>query len=212
MKRQTQLLIDGLHGMKLKEFGGLHLKGNPREARPLSFKRPLHLVMRSSRAKGTRSFLNPKRAARINKLVRTLGRELGVRVYRFANSGNHLHFILLPHSREAYVKYVKSVSGIIARLTLEKERGVGARFGGQYGEMDSPKDKNCQGNPPQICWDDRMVRSERFWDARPFTRIVEWGRDFNRVSDYLLQNSLEAIGFIPYRPRGRSKDRVESTA
>jgi hypothetical protein len=44
-------------------------------------------------------------------------------------------------------------------------------------------------------------KSIQFWDKRPFTRILEWGKDFNVISSYLLQNILEALGFIPYKPR-----------
>jgi hypothetical protein len=42
----------------------------------------------------------------------------------------------------------------------------------------------------------------KFWDARPFTRVVAWGRDFKQLSEYLMQNTLEAFGFIGYQRRG----------
>jgi hypothetical protein len=92
-----------------------------------------------------------------------------VKVYRFSNSGNHLHFIVLPSSREAFKTYIKAVTGIIARLTLGAERG--------------------------------SAKGLRFWDAKPYTRILEWGRDFKTACRYVLQNTLEALGFIPYQPR-----------
>ncbi len=94
---------------------------------------------------------------------------MGVKVYRFANSGNHLHLVILPRSRPAFQAFIRAVSGLIARITLKVERG--------------------------------RALGIRFWDARPFTRILAWGRDFRRTSDYLLRNTLEALGFIPYRPR-----------
>jgi len=36
---------------------------------------------------------------------------------------------------------------------------------------------------------------KQFWDARPFTRLVHWGRAYRAVICYLSLNSLEAIGF-----------------
>jgi REP element-mobilizing transposase RayT len=42
------------------------------------------------------------------------------------------------------------------------------------------------------------------WLFRPFTRIVEWGRDFKRTCGYVEMNELEAWGYIPYQPRGRN--------
>jgi hypothetical protein len=36
---------------------------------------------------------------------------------------------------------------------------------------------------------------DQFWDARPFTKILEWGRQFKGLKRYFLKNRLEAIGF-----------------
>ncbi len=168
--RRLQPYLPGFEGVNLKEFGDALLKGyHPREARPLSAKRPLHLVMRSSRARGALSFLHPVRERRIRNLVREQARRHGLKVYRYANSGNHLHLLVLTPSRKAYLSFIRALSGLIARLTLGAERG--------------------------------RPRSEKFWDARPFTRIVEWGRAFRRALRYLLQNEHEAFGVVPYRPR-----------
>ncbi len=48
-----------------------------------------------------------------------------------------------------------------------------------------------------------QAKGKKFWDARPFTRVVSWGRDFKQLKEYLVQNTLEAFGFIEYQPRGR---------
>ncbi len=42
---------------------------------------------------------------------------------------------------------------------------------------------------------------EKFWDLLPFTRIVEWGRAFEIARQYVVQNTLEALGLIPYQLR-----------
>jgi hypothetical protein len=36
---------------------------------------------------------------------------------------------------------------------------------------------------------------KQFWDGRPFSRLVPWGRAFQAILNYLSLNSLEAIGF-----------------
>ena len=43
--------------------------------------------------------------------------------------------------------------------------------------------------------------TKRFWTVRVYSRIVEWGRGFGIVKDYILQNTLESLGLIPYQPR-----------
>jgi hypothetical protein len=173
--KKYQLYLPGFDDLKAKEFGGTHTesgkraKGNPREQRPIAQKRPLHLVMRSTLARGTQSFLIPTRARQIETLARKLGREKQVRVYRLANAGNHLHLVVLPRSRKAFNAYIKALTGLIARVTLGAQRG---------------KSKGL-----------------KFWDARPYTRIIEWGKDYRGVINYLIRNALEALGFIPYQPR-----------
>jgi REP element-mobilizing transposase RayT len=169
----TQLLFPEFDRLKLKDFGGSLIKGNPREARPISVKRPMHLVLRSTLAKGKCSFLNARRAKQIRLIVENSARVQGIKIYRFANSGNHLHLIILARSRLAFSRFIRTITGLIARLTLGVERGKSMGI--------------------------------KFWDARPFTRILEWGRDFRRACEYLLQNTLEAFGFIPYQPRKISK-------
>jgi REP element-mobilizing transposase RayT len=171
MRLRKQQYLPGFDRLGVKEFGGSQglKKANAREPRPISIKRPMHLVIRSTLSTGEFSFLRAKRARRIEALVRRLGKEKGVKVYRFANSGNHLHFIVLPSSREAFKSYIRAVTGIIARLTLGAERG--------------------------------SAQGKRFWDAKPYTRILEWGRDFKTTCRYVLKNTLEALGFIPYEPR-----------
>ena len=38
-----------------------------------------------------------------------------------------------------------------------------------------------------------------FWNSRPFTRAIAWGRDYNIVKDYHTLNQLEADGAVPPR-------------
>lgn len=44
----------------------------------------------------------------------------------------------------------------------------------------------------------------KFWDLLAFSRIVEWGRSYNILLKYVLQNQLEAEGAVPYRPRNKA--------
>ncbi len=42
---------------------------------------------------------------------------------------------------------------------------------------------------------------KRFFDHIPFSRIVEWGRSLVIARRYIIQNNLEALGLVAYRPR-----------
>jgi REP element-mobilizing transposase RayT len=131
MRSRKQDYFPGFEGLGTKGFGGIHLKGNnAREQRPIAVRRTMHLVMRSSLATGELSFLRPKRARKIHELVHRLGKRHQVRVYRFANAGNHLHLLVKPKSREAFKAFLRSISGVIARFTLGAEKGhaLGKKF------------------------------------------------------------------------------------
>lgn len=168
MKQVKQLGFEILEQKSAKHFGGAYLKkSHAKTKRPITTKRSMHLVMRSSLAKGEKSFL--KYAPAIQRLAQEQAKRFGVRVYRFANAGNHLHMIILPSSRSGFNSFVRSLSGLIARKVLGAERGNG--------------------------------KGLQFWDQRPFTRILEWGKEYRGVVRYLVQNSLEALGFIEYTPR-----------
>lgn len=173
MKRSKQLGFALLEKNNIKIFGGAYLKNsNPKEKRPISIKNSMHLVMRSQHEKGSRSLLKFEKT--IKEIINAQGRRFGVKIYRQANGGNHLHLIVLPRSRQAFNGFIRSISGLIARLVLQAQRGAAVGI--------------------------------QFWEKRPFTRIVSWGREFQKVCDYLMINALEAFGFVDYQPRkGRYK-------
>ena len=44
-------------------------------------------------------------------------------------------------------------------------------------------------------------KNNKFWQTRIYTRLVTWGRDFLTVKSYVIQNTLEALGLVPYKKR-----------
>jgi REP element-mobilizing transposase RayT len=160
-----QLAFPLFQFLKTKTFGGSLLKGNPRHARPISIKRPMHVVLKSTHARGELSLLRKIHARAIDQLLFSLAKRFRIRVYRFANSGNHLHLIIRAHSRREFNDFVRSFSGLIARRILKTERGSPSLF-------------------------------QKFWDHRPFSRILEWGKDYLLACAYLRKNTLEALGFL----------------
>jgi REP element-mobilizing transposase RayT len=47
----------------------------------------------------------------------------------------------------------------------------------------------------------KISSTKGFWLHRPFTRILEWGKDFKQALKYVTQNELEAHGIIHYQVR-----------
>ncbi len=49
------------------------------------------------------------------------------------------------------------------------------------------------------------LKLSKFWTDRVYSRIVQWGRDYKGVINYIQQNELEAKVLILYKPRKRKK-------
>ena len=162
--------------------------------RPLTSKDSIHLVLRSLWAMGPDSFLVKRNHRRIELIITRFAKKFGVRVYQVAINSNHLHLLLRITNRRLYRAFIKAISGQIASqvmgqqsfLDFVKSRKRSSAGDGSRTALEGNKDgKNKSG----------------FWEFRPFSRIVNWGKDFKTCVKYLKQNVLEAFGFIAYKPR-----------
>jgi REP element-mobilizing transposase RayT len=172
----------------------------------VAVKQAMHVVLRSSLARDHRSMLLHDRT--IQRVLQRLAKRFHIRLYDIANSGNHLHLILrLPH-REALSPFLKAATGLIARLVLKVERG--------HAWQDRPKCRLSRGHFPYGSRESAKARGSgpvasdanpvRFWDARPWTRIVSFGPDFRRLKDYLMINRADLAGFTRASYRAMLKE------
>ena len=114
MKRHHKIPIRDLPDDALI-FGGSQLaRGtSPKVARPLEPTLPIHLVLNAERS----AMRLPKHFARVNDIVHGVAAKRRVRIYQYANVGNHLHVLLKLPDRAAWAAFIREVSGRIARLT-----------------------------------------------------------------------------------------------
>jgi REP element-mobilizing transposase RayT len=112
------------------DHGGATAKGRRKVARPFDPKRPLHLVLKSSRACGSWSLLHPKNAPQVEEILRSNARKHGVRLYRVMNVGNHLHLLVSAKTRTAFQSFLREMAGAVAfRVTgAKKTHPIGGRF------------------------------------------------------------------------------------
>jgi REP element-mobilizing transposase RayT len=107
-------------------FGGSLLKAttNPKRARPLSSKLPIHLVLRS-----TRSWMrSPRHFKAVNDTVHRVARRRGLRVYQYANVGNHLHLLIKISHRGRWAAFIRELTGRVATLAGRGQVWVGRPF------------------------------------------------------------------------------------
>lgn len=185
-----------------KEHGGTFAVGKRRNQRPLSLKKPLHLVLRSDFACGSRSLVRHRPL--IEKVIAKAKKRFSIRVYEVAVVSNHIHVMVKGHSRRDLQNFFRVVAGHIAQELLRQfpilpsER---VRPGGASGASSALKSRE---------------RENKFWQTRIYSRIVSWGREYLNVKKYVVQNALEALGLIPYQTRAKRspalKRRVSNTS
>jgi REP element-mobilizing transposase RayT len=150
-------------------FGGCILRSHPKEARPLSTKEALHVVLKSEWAIGPTSLLN--HSDFVDKLIRHWAKKCGVEIYQLVNVGNHLHLVVRLTKLTLYPKFIRTITALIARHVGQKHRGPVRSSKTDTAEQES---------------------HFQFWLARPYTRIVAWGKDWENILKYMRKNRQDA--------------------
>ncbi len=166
-----------------KEHGGTFSLGKRRKQRPLSLKNPLHLVLRSDFAYGSRSLLRHRPL--IEKVIAKAKKRFAIRVYEMAVVSNHIHIMIRGRTRQDLQNFFRVVAGHIAQELLR-----------QFPIL--PSEKAEPGGASKT-----REKENRFWQTRIYSRIVSWGREYLNVKKYVVQNAFEALGLIPYKTRAK---------
>jgi REP element-mobilizing transposase RayT len=167
-----------------REHGGDTRKGLRKTARPFNRDTVVHLVFKSDRAQGKWSFLHRRNRARIEALIYTQARKAGVRVYRHAVVGNHLHILAKATNKPLFTRFLRALPGLIARHVTGVERGKSGERTWSIQSSVAPG-KTRTGTAPR----------PRFWQKTVYSRWIAWGREYRILKAYLGKNRLEAVGF-----------------
>lgn len=177
------------------DYGGrlANTRAGRSHGRPLSTKNSMHLVLRSSQARGTKSFRHGQNRKKIRAIIEKFSQKYAIRLHSLANVGNHLHLHFQLTRRESYKPFIRAITSAIMMAVTGISRWTRTR------DFDSKATylKRSQEVPPQK----QKKASTRFWDLRPFTRIVSSWTGFLKLSDYIAINQLEAVGHS--RPSAR---------
>jgi len=91
-----------------KEFGGSLLQGKRKSARPLSTKKPIHLILKCS----GKSVFNPSHR-KLENLIRHQANKYGIKIYEVALNWSHVHLLIKLPSRDAYVAFIRTITSLI---------------------------------------------------------------------------------------------------
>ena len=105
------------------EHGGSVREGKRKLFRPFDAAKAIHLVLRSSKAKGEWSLLKKRNENKISQIVFNFAVKNQITIHKYANSGNHLHILLKARSQKGFRKFLRTVTGLIARHVMGAKRG-----------------------------------------------------------------------------------------
>jgi REP element-mobilizing transposase RayT len=106
------------------DYGGelLRSRAGRMHGRPLSSRSTMHLVLRSTQARGDWSFRRPGNARRVRAIVSKFAAKYGVRLISFANVGNHLHLHIKLSNRFSYAPFIRAVTSAIVMAVTGRTR------------------------------------------------------------------------------------------
>lgn len=167
------------------EYGGdlLKTREGRKHGRPLSTTSTMHIVLRSTQAKGSKSFYRYRKP--ITEILSKFADKYGIKIVTFANAGNHLHLQIKLSNRFAYFKFIRAVTAAIAM----KVGGVN-RWTKKLATYEVKQHEMAQQTSSSS---DRL--RNRFWDRRPFSRVVESFKAYLNLKDYIRINQLEGEGY-----------------
>jgi REP element-mobilizing transposase RayT len=104
-----------------RSHGGVLNKKKRKGRRPIDTKKPLHVVMRSTKATKQLSFIRHHQA--IKEILRANAERFRISIYSWANSGNHLHLLIRGKSRGEIQNFLRTVTALIARRVTGAKKG-----------------------------------------------------------------------------------------
>jgi REP element-mobilizing transposase RayT len=201
-KKQIDMFKKGANA-----YGGeLRNRRKGRGQRAISTKHSMHLVLRSSLAKGVWNLR--RHDNKIKNTTKKYTDKYGVRLISLANVGNHLHMQIQLTNRHTYAPFIKALTSALAvavtganykssiRSRANKLGIVDTRrFRRRPESTTKHKKETTLGRKTEAETNVSKETPLRFWDYRPFTRIVHGRQAFLTLRDYIQINRFEGHGY-----------------
>ena len=155
-RKQLEFSFVCMNQKNSKTFGGETLLGKRKTARPLSDKKPIHLVLRSNSVK----VFTPTNKS-LKRLIYNLAEKYSFKIYELALNHNHIHFVIKLKDKNLYKFFIRELTSKMAQAIRKK-----------------------------------LPTIKTILSLRPWTRILEWGKDFETAASYVILNIEESMGWV----------------
>jgi len=171
---------------KEPSFAKLHRQGHMggsiryrKAARPFDAQKALHAVLKSGLCTSEFHFNQPLAKLKIEEIIRDLAKKTNVAIYKIAVAKDHIHILLHAKRLSSLKRFLRALAGVLAKRMRK------------WAKLRRIK-----------------LKAGAFWSARPYTTLVNFGKHWRNVLNYLEKNRLEAAGFIAYTPRNHPIQKV----
>ena len=188
---------------RLEHGGGLG-EGQRKKARPVSTREPIYLLLRTSKAKGRYALDRPEQAEKVDSIIEKQAKACRVTVLEFQNHGSSLHFLIRVSSRAGYLRFIRSVSGLISRQVTGAERGptASSRLATQTGAkranglMAANARTVSSTRATAIRRAKAKVAKRKFWDSLPYSRIATGAKTIVAAQRLIDEDVKLALGLL----------------
>ena len=118
------------HGPRRSRHGGGLEKNKRKLARPFQKSKPLHIVLKSSRATGKWSLRSVRNKLAVDAIIEKQSRKVVAKIHAQQNVGNHIHLLMSFKTKAALTKFLRAIASMISRHVTQARKGhpAGVRF------------------------------------------------------------------------------------
>ena len=116
------------HGPRRSRHGGGLEKNKRKLSRPFQKTKPLHIVLKSSHATGSRSLRSASNRVAVDTMINDQSRKVSAKIHAKQNVGNHVHLLMSFKTKTALTKFLKAIASMIARHVTQARKGKPAGF------------------------------------------------------------------------------------
>jgi len=111
---------------RVPHHGGMHAQGKRKTRRPIDRKQALHVIFRSSKAKGRLSLHRFRQA--IATLLQLQSKRWGIRCYEVSINSNHIHLLIKGRDRLGIQNFLRVFPGRVAQIVMRTRKGLAGKF------------------------------------------------------------------------------------
>lgn len=169
------------YNLKHSHGGSLRRLRKGRKYRPLSSRKPHHVVFKADKKAMKLNFRSPRVYKLVHRIIKRYSKRFHVKIEQCSVNFDHIHMNFRIPRRAMSHYFLRVVAGQIAQ------------------ELQNSQLLREVTDTPKAAKGISAKRLMKLWLVRPFTRVVHGWRAYITLRHYIQLNEREVSGVIPYQ-------------